>query len=140
MPEVAQAGYSGTPLVKKLGIKEGMAIWAKTAPPHYSSLLVGIPDGVHLHLDPQDKTYRLIHWFVQEKATLESEWLFVKSKLAKAGSLWISWPKGSSKLPKDLNETEIREIGLAGGLVDVKVCAVDFDWSGLKFMFRKEDR
>ncbi len=140
MSEVAQAGYSGTPLVKKLGIKEGITIWTKVAPPHYPELLVGIPDTVQIHHDPQDEKYPLIHWFVQEKATLEQEWMFVKSKLTKDGSLWISWPKGSSKLQKDLNENDVREIGLSGGLVDVKVCAVDFDWSGLKFMFRKEDR
>ena len=140
MSQLKQAGYSGTPLYKKLGFKEGQTIWIKNAPSHYKQLLEGMPEDISLHQEPIDKKYPVIHWFLQRREELTAQWDAVKAKLEVNGSLWISWPKGSSKLEKDLNENDIREIGLLGGLVDVKVCAVDFDWSGLKFMYRTRDR
>jgi len=81
-----------------------------------------------------------MHVFTTRLIELEEHWNFWKGALKKDGALWISWPKGTSKLETNLNGNIVREFGLNGGLVDVKVCAVDTDWSGLKFMYRKEDR
>ena len=81
-----------------------------------------------------------IHFFTMEMAELEVTFPILKQKLRKGGKLWISWPKGISALPKDLNGNDVRRIGLEGGLVDTKVCAVNADWSGLMFMYRKKDR
>lgn len=81
-----------------------------------------------------------IHFFTQEFSELEVIFPKLKEKVRKGGILWVSWPKGSSKLPKDLNGSDVRRIGLESGLVDVKVCAVDNDWSGLKFMYRTKDK
>ena len=84
--------------------------------------------------------FDFIHLFVKEKKVFQQEFVKSKSHLKKEGMLWISWPKKSSKVPTDLDENSIREIGLHEGLVDVKVCAVDEVWSGLKFVFRVNDR
>ncbi len=135
------AGYSENSLTKKLGIKEGFHCLFIDTPDHYGDLLKDIPP-VHL-LDPDtcDKeSADFIHFFVQFESDYQMKWDFLKTRLKKNGFLWISWPKASSSIAKDLNGNTVRAIGLEGGLVDVKVCAVDVDWSGLKFMYRKEDR
>jgi hypothetical protein len=132
------AGYSGTPLPKKLGVKPGMRAYALNAPKQYTTLL-GPLDGVRVatRLSPD---LDFIHAFFRSVADLDAAFPKLKKALAKDGTLWISWPKKSSPLAGDLAEGEVRAIGLASGLVDVKVCAVDDDWSGLKFVYRLKDR
>ena len=124
------AGYSGTPLLPKLGLKPGM-----------KAQLIGAvypaPAGVTpASTSPLD----FIHLFVKEQAELSRRFKGLAAALAPAGMLWISWPKKASKVATDLDENVIREIGLKAGLVDVKVCAVDDVWSGLKFVRRLKDR
>ena len=132
-------GYSKRTLIEKLGIKPGFKI-AFFNPPHsYLDELGELPEGVttvvslHGHID-------FIHFFTGEKKELVNQFPHLKKALVKTGMIWISWPKGSSKIKTDLNENIIREIGLDNGLVDVKVAAIDDDWSGLKFIYRLKDR
>ncbi len=132
------AGYSGTPLLKKLGIKPGYKIIIINEPAAYWGWLAPLPEGTDNNAKKGEVDF--IHLFVKEKKTFEKEFLKNKNFLKKEGMLWISWPKKSSKVASDLDETIIREFGLKNGLVDVKVCAVDETWSGLKFMFRLKDR
>ena len=132
------AGYSGTPLVKKLGIKEGFDI-----------LIVNPPAGFEHQLElPKDVTVNgkskkprdFVLLFAKNQHLLEQEFSRYSAKLTPAGILWISWPKKTSGVQSDLNENIVRDIGLARGMVDIKVCAVDEVWSGLKFVFRLKDR
>ncbi|MEM7354340.1 MAG: DUF3052 domain-containing protein [Acidobacteriota bacterium] len=133
------AGYSGTPLAKKLGIKPGIRVVALGAPPDYAELLAPIPDGASL-VDTLSKSAAFVHFFTTERATLETELPQLKAALAADGILWISWPKKAAKVKTDLDGNVVRQLGLAIGLVDVKVCAVDATWSGLKFVYRLKDR
>ena len=134
------AGYSKNPLWKKLGIKEGYKCFLFESPENYFELLEQIPLETIWEDELSSDLYNFQHVFVTEIKTLESNWTKWKNALKKDGILWISWPKGSSKIPTNLNGNIVREFGLNGGLVDVKVCAVDENWSGLKFMYRKKDR
>jgi len=136
------AGYSGKPLITKLGIKAGFSAIFLNAPENYTTLLGALPDDVtvSLSLDSGSKPADFIHFFTRTHIELEDQFPPLKAALALNGMLWISWPKASSKVPTDLNENVIREIGLANGLVDVKVAAIDEIWSGLKFVYRLEDR
>jgi len=133
------AGYSGTPLVQKLGIKGGMTIALLGAPDGFDDLLVGLPDDVVVrrrsqgHLD-------LAVTFQTERAVLEGRLPTVLKALDRAGSLWVAWAKKASKVPTDITEDTVREVVLPIGLVDVKVCAIDPTWSGLKVMWRGENR
>ena len=133
-------GYSGTPLLKKLGIKPGDRLIVVNAPKGYWDWLAPMPENVK----GTGKTARgevdFIQVFVSDQKIFKTEFLKNKKLLAKSGMLWVSWPKKSSKIPTDLSENDIRDFGLANGLVDVKVCAVDEVWSGLKFVFRVKDR
>jgi len=134
------AGYSKNPLWKKLGIKEKYLCLLFQEPENYFDLLEKIPDNSNFTNDIDQQPFDLIHVFIKDSEKLIllfSEW---KNALKKDGSLWISWPKGTSKIETNLSGNDVRRIGLEIGLVDVKVCAVDNDWSGLKFMYRKEDR
>lgn len=133
------AGYSGTPLVKKLGIKPGQRIALLSEPGQYRQTLGPLPDKVSCAQQLSEKL-DFIQLFVTSRAELKSRFAQAKRCLATDGSLWISWPKKASGVATDLNENAVREIGLALGLVDVKVCAVDETWSGLKFVFRLKDR
>jgi hypothetical protein len=133
------AGYSGTPLVKKLGIKPGQRIALLSGPPGYRKTLGVLPDQVNCAEQLCEKL-DFIQLFVSSQAQLKQRFNEAKRCLAANGSLWISWPKKSSGMATDLNENSIREIGLGLGLVDVKVCAVDETWSGLKFVYRLKDR
>src|SRR3989304_2664819 len=134
-------GYSGTPLIKKLGIKPGQRICILNAPKDYPKTLGALPAGVQLDKRlGKSHTMDLIHFFTKERDQLQKEFPALKEALEYGGGLWISWPKGSSKVATDLNENIIRKIGLDLGLVDVKVAAVDETWSGLKFVYRLEDR
>ena len=133
------AGYSGTPLAKKLGIKPGMEVVALGAPPDYPSLLDPIPEGAVL-VGELPASAAFIHFFTTERAVLETQLLRLKGALARDGILWISWPKKAAKVETDLDENVVRKAGLEAGLVDVKICAVDATWSGLKFVYRLKDR
>jgi len=134
------AGYSGTPLVKKLGIKPGCKLMPVLEPDHYFDLLGNLPEGVEVFSHSSKGPVDLIHLFAADEQTLHNHLVPLKEKLDRDGSLWISWLKGSSGRSTDINGNDVRKLGLELCLVDVKVCAVDEDWSGLKFMYRKEDR
>lgn len=133
------AGYSQTPLLKKLGIKTGYKVWFLHAPDHYASLLGPLPEGVDLATEA-GQTCNFIHFFTYTQADLIATFPALKTALAKEGMIWVSWPKKAAKLPGDLDENVVREIGLEAGLVDVKVAAIDEVWSGLKFVYRLKDR
>lgn len=133
------AGYSGTPLVKKLGIKPGQRIALLSSPPAYRKTLGALPDQVSC-AEQLGARLDFIQLFATTQADLKRRFKEAKGCLATDGSLWISWPKKASGVATDLNENLIREIGLGLGLVDVKVCAVDETWSGLKFVYRLKDR
>ena len=133
------AGYSGTPLAKKLGLRAGMTAVCLNAPVHYHALLSPQPESItwHTQLIP---AVDFIHFFTRSQQELVEQFPRLKAALAQNGSLWISWPKKIAKVDTDLNGNLVREIGLAHGLVDVKVAAVDEIWSGLKFVYRLADR
>jgi hypothetical protein len=133
------AGYSKTPLAQKLGLKAGMTAVILHAPPNYLDRLAPLPQplDLHTHLTP---TADFIHFFTSSQAELAQQFSQLKTALAKNGLLWISWPKKAAKVPTDLDGNSVREMGLANGLVDVKVAAVDEVWSGLKFVYRLTDR
>ncbi|QSE99234.1 DUF3052 domain-containing protein [Fulvivirga lutea] len=132
------AGYSGTPLAKKLGIKEGYKVLFVNQPEHYFNLFADLPEIEEAK--KTDSELDFIHLFVFTHKEMDAHFKSCKSQLAKKGTLWVSWPKKASKVPTDLDGNIVREYGLANGLVDVKVCAVDKTWSGLKFMYRIKDR
>jgi hypothetical protein len=134
------AGYSGTPLVKKLGIKSTFKCLLINEPKNYFELLMSIPDKVEFYDDYESKPFDFVHLFVTDHDDLKEMVDSIRTLIVSNGMLWISWPKGSSKIPKSTNETFIRRIVLQTDMVDIKVCAVDKDWSGLKFVIRKESR
>ncbi len=137
------AGYSGTPLLKKLGIKPGFKLWLVNVPLEYIDWLGPLPDGVQMVsglAGPQPVNCDFIHFFTTSQADLVARLPQLKAALAKSGMLWLSWPKKAAKVPTDLDGNIIRELGLAAGLVDVKVAAIDAVWSGLKFVYRLVDR
>lgn len=133
------AGYSGTPLQKKLGIKEGLTVFVLNPPQAYFDWVSPLPARVTIKSKLTGE-FDFMHVFVKEQKVFSKEFSRCKKQLKKDGMMWISWPKKASKVPTDLDENIIREFGLKNGLVDVKVCAVDEVWSGLKFMFRVKDR
>lgn len=133
------AGYSGTPLVKKLGIKPGFTIAILNPPTDYDQTLGNLPDNV-IRVDTPNGPLDFVHFFTKDFSELETEFSNLKAAIKPNGMLWISWPKKASKVPTDVNENLIRDIGLANGLVDVKVAAIDAIWSGLKFVYRLKDR
>jgi hypothetical protein len=132
-------GYSGTPLPKKLGIKDGFHVRLIEAP---SEVVAELKSSLEkCELAPDSKTpLDFAMLFTKSAASLKKEFSRIGKNLAPAGILWISWPKKTSGVVTDLNENIVREIGLAAGLVDVKVCAVTDIWSGLKFVRRLKDR
>jgi hypothetical protein len=133
------AGYSGTPLPQKLGIKPGMIVVAIDAPENYRKLLGEIPSGVNFATRPVGNT-KFVHIFVKERRTLQTQLQTLRRKIAEDAAVWVSWPKKSSGVPTDVTENVIRAVALPIGFVDIKVCAVDDVWSGLKLMIRKENR
>ena len=133
------AGYSGTPLPKKLGLKEGGVMVLLNAPIGIEQLLAPLPAGARL-ASKLAGSNDLVVLFCKDLAALKKLLPATAKKLHANGSLWISWPKKTSKLYIDLSEDGIRAVVLPTGLVDVKVCAVNEDWSGLKLMVRKEQR
>ncbi|MEO0564977.1 MAG: DUF3052 domain-containing protein [Chloroflexota bacterium] len=136
------AGYSKTPLIKKIGIKPGHQVALVHAPDHYLDLLGELPADVviSMALGPDVEKYDVVHAFYVQRSNYESEFSSLKSAIRKNGMVWISWYKKAAKIPTDITEDVVRDVALAGGLVDVKVAAVDQEWSGLKLMYRKEDR
>ena len=133
------AGYSGTPLAQKLGIKAGQQVATIEAPKGYRELLAPVPEEVSFTTKIAAAT-PFVHLFVKERAVLEKELKRLRRLLADAGVLWVSWPKKSSGVATDITEDVIRELCLPLGFVDVKVCAIDETWSGLKLMIRRENR
>jgi len=134
------AGYSGTPLPKKLGIKEGARLALVAAPDDFvESALAPLPDQVELRARARGRL-DVIVFFTKSRADLERRFGKLASALDPAGALWIAWPKRSSGVETDLTEDVLREVGLPQGLVDTKVCAIDDTWSGLRFVIRKENR
>ena len=133
------AGYSGTPLVNKLGIKPGFRIKTKNAPQNYLELLSPMPADVHV-----SKSFRgdvdLWHLFTATETELGTVIPIAQQEIKQDGMIWVSWPKKSSGVPSDFTEDMIRSIALPLGLVDVKVCAVDEIWSGLKLVIRRKLR
>lgn len=132
-------GYSGTPLIKKLGIKAGFKVRVINAPDYYFDLLGEIPADV-VFLQRKGKQVDFIHLFAKDLATFKKSFDKIKDEIKKDGMIWVSWYKKASKIPTDMNENVIRNTALSIGLVDVKVCAVDTQWSGLKIVWRKENR
>ena len=141
---MTEAGYSGTPLLKKLGVKDGM-----------NALFAGVPVRIELLEDFKNwknfkraKTHRginggpydYIHYFTNMRTDLERAFPLLKNELCQAGLIWISWPKKASGVPCNMTDADIRSLGLKAGLVDIKVCAVDEIWSGLKFVIPVKDR
>lgn len=133
------AGYSGTPLQKKLGIKPGARVVFVNQPPSLLRDLGELPDNVKV-LKGAAAELDFAHLFVKSRAELEAQFARLAARLQPAGMLWVSWPKKASGVATDLDENVVRNTGLAKGLVDVKVCAVDDTWSGLKFVIRLKDR
>jgi hypothetical protein len=133
------AGYSGTPLSRKLGVKEGMRVTLVGAPTDFGPELEPIPDGVKV-LRRLTGDVDLAVLFVTRRADLAKRFPQVATTLPPAGPLWVAWPKRSSGVVTDLTEDVLREVCLPLGWVDVKVCAVTDVWSGLKFVLRKENR
>ena len=133
----ATAGYSGTPLPSKLGLKAGMKFVALSAPPDLDSLLAGAPDLQRL---TRVASFECALAFAASERTLSAHFSKLAPKLLDAGMIWIAWPKKSSGVATELSEGVVRQAGLAAGLVDVKVCAIDATWSGLKFVRRLRDR
>ncbi len=133
------AGYSGTPLPRKLGIPASGRAALIDAPRGFLRLLGPWPKKLE-KLPMLSSPLDYIHLFTIERSALQALFPKARDSLVKTGTLWVSWPKQASGRATDLTENVVREIGLAAGLVDVKVCAVDETWSGLKFVYRRKDR
>jgi len=132
------AGYSGTPLSKKLGIRENSSIAVMHAPVPYTDLFDHFPENVRISSDHSPKD--LIHYFTTSSKQLVKDMYVLKKGITQDGCIWISWPKKSSKVPTDINEDLIRNIAIQNGLVDIKVCAVNETWSALKLVIPVKDR
>jgi hypothetical protein len=133
------AGYSGTPLAKKLGIKAGFTIKIVNAPKDYFDFFADLPSDLQNVSDTETKK-DFIHYFTKSADALRADITNLKEEIEQNGMIWISWPKKASKIETDLNGNSVREIGLNAGLVDVKVCAVNEIWSGHKFVIPTKDR
>jgi hypothetical protein len=133
------AGYSGTPLARKLGIADGTRLLTRGAPDDYARLLEPIPPGTVLERRLSQKT-DVVHLFSDRKSELKAELEMLRKSIRLDAVLWVSWPKKASKRPTDITEDTIRELALPLGFVDIKVCAVSDTWSGLKLVIRRELR
>lgn len=132
-------GYSGRPLVGKLGFTEGMTVLTIGAPAEYREWLGDLPDGVRL-VTRSPARPAAVHCFATRRADLARLLARLRSRLAPAGFIWVSWPKRASRVPTDITEDVIRAVALPLGFVDIKVCAVSETWSGLKLVIRKSAR
>ena len=133
------AGYSGTPLAKKLGIKEQSKVLVVGAPEDYRTLLEPLPASVQFVSKP-DASIEIAHLFTSKRADLSAALANYRKKLSSEAAVWVSWPKKSSRLASEITEDTVREVALPLGFVDIKVCAVNEIWSGLKLVVRKELR
>lgn len=133
------AGYSSTPLAKKLGIKEGSRVGLVNAPKNFESELGKLPDRAEF-LKRLTNSIDIILFFVLTERALAKDFAKLAKKLVTNGMIWIAWPKKSSGVTTDLSFDSVQRIGLDAGLVDVKICAIDDTWSGLKFVYRLKDR
>lgn len=133
------AGYSGTPLPKKLGLRPGMTLVAIDAPNEYRSWLGEIPADLAV-VSTSKKQVEAAHIFATKKAILKKHLVIFRRRLEQSGFIWVSWPKKASKVETDISEDVIREIALPLGFVDIKVCAINDVWSGLKLVIRKSER
>ena len=137
--QTKSVGYSGTPLAKKLGIKDNFHIDLINAPEYYLCLFADLPVNLHFEND-KDTKLDLIHFFTKSLEEYKSLIPQLKPRIKPNGSIWVSWPKKSSKVPTDITEDIIRNFALQIGLVDIKVCAVDETWSGLKLVIPVKNR
>jgi len=133
------AGYSGTPLIRKLGIKPDTRLALIAAPEGFDELLGELPPGVVARRRARG-SFDVIVVFCKQRSELERRLASLPTALDRAGGLWVAWPKRTSGVPTDLADGVVRELGLAAGLVDNKVCAIDQAWSGLRFVYRVADR
>lgn len=134
------AGYSGTPLWKKLGYKDGDRAYIEGAPQTYATTLA-LPREISVRWVKRPQNgITFVHLFGESKAKLEQKLTSLRKTIAQDGVIWVSWPKKSSAVPTDITENVVRDIALPLGLVDIKVCAVDETWSGLKLVIRRELR
>ena len=133
------AGYSGTPLAKKLGYKPGQRAYVDGGPDDYAVMVAPLPDDVAFVPRLAGK-FDMIHLFTTDAAKLAAKLEKYLHNLVANGTIWVSWPKKASKVPTDITEDVVRALALPLGLVDVKVCAVDETWSGLKLVIRVENR
>jgi hypothetical protein len=134
------AGYSGTPLWKKLGYKTGMSAYVDGGPSNYISLLALPADVVVTWLSKAKSEMQFVHLFATSASKLKSKLESYRKGIVPGGVIWVSWPKKNSGVKSDITEDRIRDLALPMGLVDVKVCAVDEVWSGLKLMIRRTAR
>jgi hypothetical protein len=133
------AGYTDKPLWKKLGYQSGMAVLVINAPSNYEIMLGELPPDVHL-CESARGPYAVVHLFTASRDDLDKRLKLLRNQLAQHGMIWVSWPKKSSKVATDVTDNIIREVALPLGFVDVKVCAVDEVWSGLKLVIRETER
>jgi hypothetical protein len=133
------AGYSGTPLPRKLGIKPGARVALIAAPEGFDEVLGELPDGVEVRRRMHG-SFDVILAFCPRRSELARRLPGLREALDPAGGLWLAWPKRTSGMATDLGESDIRQAGLAAGLVDNKICAIDATWSGLRFVYRLRDR
>lgn len=136
---MSEAGYSGTPLAKKLGIKDGSLVLTVNAPDNYEQLLDLIPDGCRISPEAAGEV-DIVHLFTNSCDELFGELARLRNIIRQDGMIWVSWYKKAAKLPTEITEDTVREAAFPLGLVDVKVCAVDEKWSGLKVVIRKVNR
>lgn len=137
-----ESGYSGTPLVEKLGVKPGMGVRLLGAPDGYWELLGGTPEALGVEPVPAGAAHKaaFTHLFAADPKALQARLAQARAGMAEDGMVWVSWPKKASEVPSTIGRAEVMAAGKAAGLVDVKVCAVDQTWSGLKFVIRVADR
>jgi hypothetical protein len=134
MKKAKAAGYSGTPLPKKLGIREGSTVALIDAPPGFRATLGEVPESTKILSAPRACDQAI--WFVKSRGQLKGR-IRTVARLSRLGDIWVCWPKQESGVETDLTEDVVRDVGIANGLVDYKVCAVDDVWSGLRFAHRK---
>lgn len=134
------AGYSGTPLPRKLGIKAGHTVLLLNAPPGFYNTLGELPENVKCMNTPGKGACDAVLFFTRSRTQFEKELPRLRKFMAPAAGLWVCWPKQASKVATDITEDIVREVALPTGLVDNKVCAVDDTWSGLRLVIRVENR
>lgn len=132
-------GYSGTPLAKKIGVREGISIWLVNPPDYYFDLFTDMPEKIKV-LKKRSEQIDMIHFFTNSQKELVEQLPLLKKQIAKNGMIWVSWPKKAAKIETDVTEDNIRDCALRIGLIDVKVCAVNDTWSGLKLVIPVKER